>query len=87
MSEVNADSTNWRAIRVAIERVEGHLDDTVVTDAIKIVKERYDEICRIKKADLAELKQNLQEKSKVLVLFGCGLLSNRIAGIGTHFRG
>lgn len=38
LSEVNSDSTNWRAIRVAIERVEGHLNESVVSDAIKIVK-------------------------------------------------
>lgn len=38
LSEVNADSANWRAIRVALERVEGLLDIDKIEDASKIVK-------------------------------------------------
>lgn len=38
LSEVNADSTNWRAIRVALERVEGYLEISEVEDASKLVK-------------------------------------------------
>ena len=38
LSEVNADSTNWRAIRVALERVEGYLEVEKVDNASKIVK-------------------------------------------------
>ncbi|MEY8590896.1 ATP-binding protein [Butyricimonas hominis] len=38
LSEVNADSTNWRAIRVALERVEGYLKVEKVDIASKIVK-------------------------------------------------
>jgi len=38
LSEVNADSTNWRAIRVALERVEGYLDVEKIDIASKIVK-------------------------------------------------
>lgn len=38
LSEVNADSANWRAIRVALERVEGLLDIDKIEEASKIVK-------------------------------------------------
>lgn len=39
LSETNLDSTNWRAIRVAIERVEsGIIDKSEIADAQKIVK-------------------------------------------------
>ncbi|GHT42329.1 hypothetical protein AGMMS49965_13620 [Bacteroidia bacterium] len=38
LSEVNADSTNWRAIRVALERVEGYLSVEKIENASKIVK-------------------------------------------------
>jgi hypothetical protein len=38
LSEVNADSANWRAIRVALERVESLLDADKISDASKIVK-------------------------------------------------
>ena len=38
LSEVNADSANWRAIRVALERAEGLLDIEKVDDAVKIIK-------------------------------------------------
>lgn len=38
LSEVNADSTNWRAIRVALERVEGYLEVEKIYNASKIVK-------------------------------------------------
>lgn len=38
LSEVNADSTNWRAIRVALERVEGYMDVEKIDSASKIVK-------------------------------------------------
>lgn len=38
LSEVNADSANWRAIRVALERIEGLLDINKIEDASKIVK-------------------------------------------------
>ena len=38
LSEVNTDSANWRAIRVALERVEGLFDIDNVEDASKIVK-------------------------------------------------
>ena len=38
LSEVNADSANWRAIRVALERVEGLFDLDKIDTANKIVK-------------------------------------------------
>lgn len=38
LSEVNADSTNWRAMSVALERVEGHLLVEEIENASKIVK-------------------------------------------------
>ena len=38
MSEVNADSANWRAIRVALERVESLLETDKISDASKIIK-------------------------------------------------
>jgi DNA replication protein DnaC len=38
LSEVNADSANWRALRVALERVEGFLAIEKVGNASKIVK-------------------------------------------------
>jgi hypothetical protein len=38
LSEVNADSTNWRAIRVALERVEGYLSAEKIENVNKIVK-------------------------------------------------
>lgn len=38
LSEVNADSANWRAIRVALERVEAILKIDEIEDASKIVK-------------------------------------------------
>lgn len=38
LSEANTDSANWRAIRVALERVEGLFDIDNVEDASKIVK-------------------------------------------------
>jgi len=38
LSEVNADSTNWRAIRVAIERIEGLFDVDKIETASNIVK-------------------------------------------------
>jgi hypothetical protein len=38
LSEVNADSANWRAIRVALERIEGYLEVEKVDNANKIVK-------------------------------------------------
>lgn len=38
LSEVNADSTNWRAIRVALERVEGYLEVEKIDNASKIIK-------------------------------------------------
>ena len=38
LSEVNADSTNWRAIRVALERVEGFSAIEKIVNACKIVK-------------------------------------------------
>ena len=38
LSEVNADSTNWRAIRVALERVEGFTAVERIDSASKIVK-------------------------------------------------
>jgi hypothetical protein len=38
LSEVNADSANWRAIRVALERVEGYLEVENIDNASKIVK-------------------------------------------------
>jgi hypothetical protein len=38
LSEVNADSTNWRAIRVALERVEGFSAIERINNASKIVK-------------------------------------------------
>lgn len=39
LSEANSDSTNWTAIRIAIERVEGcRQTDEFIEDAIKIIK-------------------------------------------------
>jgi hypothetical protein len=38
LSEVNTDSANWRAIRVALERVEGLFEIEQVENASKIVK-------------------------------------------------
>lgn len=39
LAETNLDSTNWRAIRVAIERVEsGVINKNYIDDALKIVK-------------------------------------------------
>lgn len=38
LSEVNADTLNWSSMRVALERVEGFLDERDVDDASKIVK-------------------------------------------------
>ncbi|WP_296124024.1 hypothetical protein, partial [uncultured Bacteroides sp.] len=39
LAETNLDSTNWRAIRVAIERVEsGIINKNNIDDALKIVK-------------------------------------------------
>ena len=38
LAEVNADSANWRAIRVALERVEGYLTVEKIDSASKIVK-------------------------------------------------
>ncbi len=38
LSEVNADTLNWSAMRVALERVEGFLDENNVEEASKIVK-------------------------------------------------
>jgi hypothetical protein len=38
LSEVNTDSANWRAIRVALERVEGFFDIDKVEDASRIIK-------------------------------------------------
>ena len=38
LSEVNADSANWRALRVALERVEGFLAIEKVENASKLVK-------------------------------------------------
>lgn len=38
LSEVNADSANWRAIRVALERIEGLLDVDKIETASNIVK-------------------------------------------------
>lgn len=38
LSEVNADSANWRAIRVALERIEALFDTEEVENASKIVK-------------------------------------------------
>jgi len=36
--EANADTINWRAMRVALEKVEGLLDDEIINDATKLVK-------------------------------------------------
>jgi hypothetical protein len=38
LSEANADSMNWRAMRVALERTEGLLQPEQMNDAINIVK-------------------------------------------------
>lgn len=38
LSEVNADSANWRAIRVALERIEGLFDVEKIENASKVVK-------------------------------------------------
>lgn len=38
LSEVNSDSANWRAIRVALERVEGLLNIEEIENASKVVK-------------------------------------------------
>lgn len=38
LSEVNTDSTNWRALRVALERVEGYFDIDKIYQASLIVK-------------------------------------------------
>jgi hypothetical protein len=38
LSEANSDSMIWSGMRVAIERVEGILDEEFVADAIKLVK-------------------------------------------------
>lgn len=38
LSEVNNDSSNWRAIKVALERVENNLNDDNISDALIIVK-------------------------------------------------
>jgi hypothetical protein len=38
LSEVNTDSANWRAIRVALERIEGLFEIDEIEDASKIVK-------------------------------------------------
>lgn len=38
LSEVNTDSTNWRAIRVALERVEGLFDESKIEAVSNIVK-------------------------------------------------
>lgn len=38
LSEVNSDSSNWSAMRVALEKVEGLLDIEYVSDASKIIK-------------------------------------------------
>ena len=39
LTETNLDSTNWRAIRVAIERVEsGVINKNYIDDSLKIVK-------------------------------------------------
>lgn len=38
LSEVNADSANWRAIRVALERIEGLLDVDKIETASNTVK-------------------------------------------------
>lgn len=38
LSEVNADTLNWSAMRVALERVEGFLEENEIPDASKIVK-------------------------------------------------
>lgn len=41
LTETNLDSTNWRAIRVAIERVEsGVINKNYIDDSLKIVKTR-----------------------------------------------
>lgn len=38
MSEVNADSTAWTAIRVSLERVESLFEGETATDAMKLIK-------------------------------------------------
>ena len=39
LSEINSDTTNWSAMRVAIERVEsGIFDESYINDALKLVK-------------------------------------------------
>ena len=38
LSEVNSDSTNWAAIRVALERTEGSLSLDIIPDACRLVK-------------------------------------------------
>lgn len=38
LSEANSDSMYWSGMRVAIERVEGVIDEGVVEDAVKVVK-------------------------------------------------
>ena len=38
ISEVNADTLNWSAMRVALERVEGFLEIDEISDASKLVK-------------------------------------------------
>lgn len=38
LSEVNADTLNWSAMRVALERVEGFLEENEIPEASKIVK-------------------------------------------------
>lgn len=38
LSEVNSDSPNWRAMRVAIERAEGVIDVENIPAAVKIIK-------------------------------------------------
>lgn len=38
LSEANADSMQWSAMRVAIERTEGVLDEIYVDDAVSVVK-------------------------------------------------
>ena len=38
LSEVNADSTAWTAIRVSLERVESLFEGEIATDAMKLIK-------------------------------------------------
>lgn len=38
LSEVNADSVNWMALKVALERVEGNFGPERIVDAIKLIK-------------------------------------------------